>query len=199
MWQDVVSEKPVKISVPINLRKLFPSRTMRNFTYFANIGEPLSAADEPPETTFANVRTMLREMCRPEALISRINPNVSSEKNPLLRAAPLSLKKLVLREAHHILGDNLFTASFSNLGIIRLDPSMEKHILGFDFGLSCSDLIPLNLSMCSYNGTVFMTFSSGIEERDVERVFARSLSSSGIRLTVLTSDPEEGEPHAQMS
>ena len=193
------SDKPVKISVPINLRKLFPSRTMRNFTYFANIGEPLSAADESLETTLSNIKTMLRGMCRPEALISRINPNVSSEKNPLLRAAPLSLKKLVLREAHHILGDNLFTASFSNLGVIHLDPSMEKHILGFDFGLSCSDLIPLNLSMCTYSGTAFMTFSSGIEERDVERTFARSLSASGIPLTVLTSDPKEGGSHAQMS
>ena len=193
------SDKPVKISVPINLRKLFPSRTMRNFTYFANIGEPLSAADEPFETTAENVKTMLRTMCMPESLISRINPNVSSEKNPLLRAAPLSLKKLVLREAHHILGDNLFTASFSNLGIIRLDPTMEKHIRGFDFGLSCSDLIPLNLSMCSYNGTAFMTFASGIEERDVERVFARALSASGVRLTVSSSDQEEGETDAKMS
>lgn len=195
----VDSDKPVKISVPINLRKLLPSNTLRNFTYFANIGEPLSAADEPLEKTLLSVRSQLREKCVPASLIARINPNVSSEKNPLLRAAPLSLKQLVLRQAHHILGDNLFTASFSNLGIIRLDDSMQKHISGFDFGLSVSDLIPLNLSMCSYADSMFMTFSSGIMEHDVERAFIRRLSAEGISMRVFSSEPENGGGNAQMS
>ena len=193
------SDKPVKISVPINLRKLFPSKTLRNFTYFANIGEPLSAADDPMEKTLLSIRTQLREKCVPESLTARINPNVSSEKNPFLRAAPLTLKQLVLRQAHHILGDNLFTASFSNLGIIRLDDSMQKHISGFDFGLSVSDLVPLNLSMCSYTDRVFMTFSSGIMERDVERAFVRRLSAEGLSIEVFSSDPENGGSNAQMS
>ncbi len=193
------SDLPVKISVPINLRKIFPSETLRNFTYFANIGGPLSDRDEPFEETALKIRTSLRAMCRPESLISRINPNISSEKNPFLRAAPLSLKQLVLREAHHILGDNLFTASFSNLGVIRLDDSMRKHISGFDFGLSVSDGIPLNLSMCTYDDTVFMTFSSGIEERTVERSFARKLSGEGLTLRVFSSDPENGGGNEKMS
>jgi len=186
------SDLPVKISVPINLRKIFPSRTLRNFTYFANIGEPLSEKDEPLEETARKISSQLRAMCVPESLISRINPNVSSEQNLLLRAAPLSLKQLVLRQAHHILGDNLFTASYSNLGIIRLDDSMRKHILAFDFGLSCSDLVPLNLSMCTWNDSAFMTFSSGIEERSVERAFVRRLSAAGLKLTVSSSDGDEG-------
>ena len=191
-------EKPVKISVPINLRKLFPSRTMRNFTYFANIGAPLSEDKGSLEETILSVRTQLRAMCAPESLISRINPNVSSENNLLLRAAPLTLKQLVLRQAHHILGDNLFTASFSNLGIIRLDDSMNKHIAGFDFGLSCSDLVPLNLSMCTYADTIYMTFSSVIEETDVERAFARKLSAAGLTLRIYSSDPGKGGHHEDL-
>ncbi len=193
------SDLPVKVSVPINLRKIFASRTLRNFTYFANIGGPLSERDEPFQETAQKIRSMLRASCIPENLVSRLNPNVSSEQNPLLRAAPLSLKQLVLREAHHILGDNLFTASFSNLGVIRLDDSMRKHIRGFDFGLSVSDLIPLNLSMCSFDDTVFMTFSSGVEERDVEKTFARKLSGEGLSLRVFSSDPGNGGGNADMS
>ena len=184
------SDKPVKISVPINLRKLFPSETLRNFTYFANIGEPLAKAAEPLEDTLSYIKTTLRAMCQKEPLTARLNPNVSSEQNPFLRAAPLSIKQLVLRQAHHILGDNLFTASYSNLGIIRLDDSMCRHIKNFDFGLSCSDSIPLNLSMLTYEDTAYMTFSSNIEERDVERVFTRKLSDAGLDLLVRTSDSE---------
>lgn len=186
------SEKPIKISVPINLRKLFPSDTLRNFTYFANIGEPLSNADEPLEATLQYIKANLRATCTRDALVPRLNPNVSSEKNPFLRAAPLSLKQLVLREAHHILGDNLFTASLSNLGIIRLDETMYRHIRNFDFGLSCSDSIPLNLSMLTWGDTAYMTFSSIVEERDVERAFARKLSEAGLELQVWDSDAGKG-------
>ena len=193
------SEKPVKISIPINLRKIFPSDTLRNFTYFANIGEPLANASEPLEDTLAYIKTQLRAMCTREPLVSRMNPNVSSEQNPFLRAAPLNLKQLVLRQAHHILGDNLFTASFSNMGMIRLDESMEKHIQYFDFGLSCSDLIPLNLSMLSWQDTAYLTFSSIVEERDVERSFVRKLSDVGLDVCVLSSDPIDGGAHENLS
>lgn len=193
------SDKPVKISVPINLRKLFPSETMRNFTYFANIGKPLADVDEPLEETVAFVKAQLHAMFQKDALIARINPNVSSEKNPFLRAAPLSLKQLVLRQAHHILGDNLFTASFSNLGVIRLDETMSRHIRNFDFGLSCSDLIPLNLSMCSFGDTACLTFASIIEERDVERVFIRKLSEAGTDVSIWSGGPTEGGRNEKMS
>lgn len=193
------SDKPVKISVPINLRKLFPSDTLRNFTYFANIGKPLSCVDEPLEETLQYIKTQLRATCTRDALVPRLNPNVSSEKNPFLRAAPLSLKQLVLRQAHHILGDNLFTASYSNLGVIRLDDSIAKYINNFDFGLSCSDLIPLNLSMLSWEDTAYLTFSSIVEERDVERTFARKLNDAGLELQVWSSDPENGGKHENLS
>ncbi len=197
------SDKPIKISVPINLRKLFPSKTLRNFTYFANIGETLANASEPLETTLQYIKTNLRAMCQRAPLTARLNPNVSSEKNPFLRAAPLSLKQLVLRQAHHILGDNLFTASYSNLGIIRLDESMYKYIENFDFGLSCSDSIPLNLSMLTWGDKAYMTFSSIIQERDVERVFVRKLSEAGLNIEILSSDEKEkpvtGGNHEKLS
>lgn len=193
------SQKPVKISVPINLRNIFPSDTLRNFTYFANVGEPLANLNEPFEATMETIKAQLHALKQPESLIARINPNVSSEKNLLLRAAPLSLKQLVMRQAHHILGDDLFTASFSNLGRLQLDDSLCKHISGFDFGLSVSDLIPLNLSMVSYADTLFMTFSSGIEETDVERVFARKLRSQGLELEVLSSGSGKEEHHGILS
>ena len=193
------SPKQVKISVPINLRNIFPSDTLRNFTYFANVGEPLSSIHEPFEKTLQSIKEQLKALKQPESLTARINPNVSSEQNLLLRAAPLSLKQLVMRQAHHILGDDLFTASFSNLGQIRLDDSVSRHISAFDFGLSVSDLIPLNLSMLSFSDTLFMTFSSGIEEKDVERVFVRKLSEQGTDLTIYSSEAQNGGENGILS
>ena len=36
-------KKPIKVLVPINLRKLYPSKTMRNFSSYANIGASVIA------------------------------------------------------------------------------------------------------------------------------------------------------------
>ena len=80
---------------------------------------------------------------------------------------------------------------------------MYKHIENFDFGLSCSDSIPLNLSMLTWADKAYMTFSSIIQERDVERVFVRKLSDAGLKLQILSSDaavsPEKGGSHEKLS
>ena len=69
---------------------------------------------------------------------------------------------------------------------------MYRHIRNFDFGLSCSDSIPLNLSMLTWDDTAYMTFSSIVEERDVERAFVRKLSEAGLELQVWSSDAGKG-------
>ena len=50
--------------------------------------------------------------------------------------------------------------------------------------------VPTNEPIHSDGDTAYMTFSSNIEERDVERVFTRKLSDAGLDLEVLTSDRE---------
>ena len=182
----------IRISIPINLRKLLPSDTLRNFTYFANVGVPYSRAGDSLEDLLTTVQEQLHEANRKETILPRITPNVTAEQNPFLKLAPLGLKQIVLREAHHVLGDELFTSSLSNMGLIRLDDSLSEYIDRFEFALSTSDRIPLWLSMLSYKDHMNITFSSTIKEKLVEREFIRGLSAEIDGIVVYTNEIEEG-------
>ncbi len=182
----------IRISIPINLRKVLPSDTLRNFTYFANVGVPYSRAGDSLESLLATVQEQMHDANRKEAILPRINPNVSAEQNPFLKLAPRGLKQIVLRQAHHVLGDELFTSSLSNMGLIRLDDSLNDYIDRFEFALSTSDRIPLWLSMLSFKDSMNLTFSSTIKEKLVEREFIRGLSAEIDGIVVYTNENEEG-------
>lgn len=183
----------VIISVPVNLRKPFPSQTLRNFTFFINVGESFEKKDQAFPVLLEKIKTDFRAQNCKEIFLPRMNPNVSAESNPVMRAAPIQMKQVVLKQAHHIIGDNLFTCSFSNLGVVNVSPLMEPYIQRFDFGLSTSEKIPLNLSMCTFRDQISMTFSASIREKAIEKEFLRFLVLQGLEVTIETSGEEDNE------
>ena len=117
-----------------------------------------------------------------------MNPNVSFEKNAAIRAVPLDVKLAVIRQVHQMIGEDLFTCSLSNIGVIGIPDSMRPFIARFDFGLSTSDKIPVNCSVCSYKGIVSITFSSSIKETTLEKEFFRFLAKDGLQVTIETNE-----------
>ena len=85
--------KPVKVLLPVNLRGLFPSRTMRNFASYVT-----------PEIDPRLGDYSLAEICRivhyrmglendPRMMAAKIATNVASERSAVLRVMPLFVKK----------------------------------------------------------------------------------------------------------
>lgn len=184
----IKSEDIVKISVPINLRAIFPSRTVRNFSFYMNIGEKYQQKDDRFESLLRKVSEQMKEQLQREKILARMNPNVSFEKNAAIRAVPLDVKLAVIRQVHQMIGEDLFTCSLSNIGVIGIPDSMRPFIARFDFGLSTSDKIPVNCSVCSYKGIVSITFSSSIKETTLEKEFFRFLAKDGLQVTIETSE-----------
>jgi NRPS condensation-like uncharacterized protein len=178
----------VKVSVPINLRRLFPSRTLRNFVFYTNVGAPFRELAGDFTKTLALVKDHMRTEVTAEKVLPKMNPNYKSEKDPLLRMAPLDIKQVVLKMAHRIMGDDFFSCSLSNLGVIKLPASMEPFVERFDFILSVSDRVCINCAVCSYQNNLVVSISSGIQERDIERSFFRIMTRQGIPVVIQSTD-----------
>lgn len=174
----------VKISVPVNLRKYFPSQTLRNFSFFFNMAIPFSEKDSSFERILAETISQFKEMNQKDILLKRFSMNVLSERNAFLRIAPLDLKHFAMKKTFEVVGDDLFTCGFSNLGPFILPVSMSKYIERFDFVLSTSATIPLTSSMCSFENTFSISFSSTIQETIIEREFFRFLTERGLVVTI---------------
>jgi hypothetical protein len=182
--EDGVPQLPVKIQIPVNMRKFHPTRSLRNFSLFANASLPLS--EEPPslEAAVAAATEGMRKGHDPEALERMMSLNVATERSAALRPVPLVLKRAALKAAYSVVGDNQFSCALSNLGAQELPPGLAAHVSRFDFVLGRSRVPCVNLGVVGYGGNLVATLSSNMEGRGVERSFFRRLAALGLRVAV---------------
>lgn len=178
---------PVKVSVPVNLRKIFPSQTLRNFFSHVNVGLAFTDGDYSFEGILDVVRGRMREEIQPAKLIEKISANVKAEKNIFMRLVPLPIKNVVLKLALNAYGESLFTCSLSNLGPIPMPEAMAEHLKRFEFVLGPPAMNLLNCSVCSFKDDIIMTFTKAMYETDIERFFFRFLAEKGLDVTIETN------------
>ena len=165
----------LKVSVPIDLRRLFPSRTLRNFP---RLGE--YTFDE----ILVCVKHFMGMYLNEKELRGRFSANVASERSALIRAIPLPLKYLVLKMYYIFLGDRYYASTISNLGVVELAPSMERRVARIDFMPGRALFPRTNCSVVSYAGSTYINFTRTVLESDVEEYFFRHLVKEGIPVFV---------------
>lgn len=189
-------QRPVKVSIPVNMRKLHPSRTLRNFSLFTNA--PLPVADYPPSLDEA-VRAVADAMAKglePAVLDRMMSLNVSAELSPALKPVPLFVKRLAIRAANSFVGENQFTASLSNIGLVELPEAMRGRVTRLDFVLGRSRKGNVNCGVVGYGGKVVVSLSSSVAERDVEEGFFRRLRDLGIDVALEANVGQDGRAGA---
>ena len=168
--------KPITLMVPVNLRNYFPSQSMGNFFGWIEAGHVFTDA-----TTFEEVvrhvgEQFERELVK-ERIAVRMNDYVRLEKNPLLRAVPLEIKKGFLMLGAN-LGSRCITAVYSNIGRIRLPEQYGDYIRHFGFFTSTN---VLQLCSCSYGDKMVLGFTSKLTDDRIPRNFQRILKGHEIK------------------
>lgn len=172
--------KPVKICVPVNLRRFFPTKTLRNFANYVNPGiEPCYGAYSLDEVLKIVSHQMGIELT-PKLLGAKLTTNVRSEQNKVLRYAPLFLKDLVMRAAFFMTGDRKTATCFSNLGNVTLPEEMALFVTRMEFMLGPLSYNPVAIGALSYDGTMYVNITRTIRESELEREFFTRLIKLGI-------------------
>lgn len=177
-------QKAVKICVPINLRRFFPSRTLRNFASYVNPGiDPRMG-----KYTFEEIMSAVHHHMGAEATGKRLNAkftaNVSSERNALLRVAPLFLKNVAMKLAFLSVGDRKTSTILSNLGQVTLPEQMQPYVTRMEFILGPLSRNPVACSALSYADTLYLNITSTLREPALERAFLTRLVRRGIPVCV---------------
>ncbi len=187
---DGIPQLPVKISIPVNMRKTKPSKTLRNFSLFTNASLP--PVEEVPrmEEVVPLVKAAMANGFSEEALDSMMALNVATERSGIIRGLPLFLKRAAIRAAFTIMGDNQISASLSNLGAVSLPEAMESRISRFDFILGRARRAGLNCGVVGYQGKLNVTISCNTLDCSVARNFYRILETGGIAVELAVSGLE---------
>ena len=181
---NVKSQKRIKLLIPINLRQLFPSSTLRNFVMYT-----IPEADPRlGEYTFEELCKLIHHKMGAEFTqkhMSRIiATNVNDEQNPLVRLIPLPIKNMVMKAIFDSVGEKKSCLSLSNLGQVKLPQIMSEYIERFDFILGVQADAPYNCGMLSFGDTVYINFIRNIRDPELERHFYAVLHELGLPVTV---------------
>ena len=179
----------IKVEVPVNLRPIFGSRTLRNFSSYVHLGIDVRNGDLPFRDILEEVRLQKRLYAHPHRLTTRVAANVALEDNLAIRSIPLFIKKPVINFINSHKGDNYCTQTFSNLGRIVLPEAMQKHVRDLDFILGRPKKRSGSCAGVSYGNNLNINFSRKIVEHGFEDAFVRMMADMGIRAGVRHSVP----------
>ena len=167
--------KSIKVLIPVNLRKLFPSQTLRNFAMYTT-----------PEIQPRLGHYSFRDICRqvhhrmgleitPKFMSTMIATNVRSERILAVRVIPLFLKNIIMKAIFDSVGERKSCLSLSNLGAVELPESMRPYVQRMDFILGVQATAPYNCGVLSWGDTLYINFIRNIREPALENAFYRVL------------------------
>lgn len=176
--------KPVKVLVPINLRKVFPSKTLRNFAMYTIPEADPRLGDFTLEELCKLVSHKIGLDNNPKQMGKMIATNVSSERLLVVRLLPLFFKNWVMKAVFNAVGERKSCMNLSNLGVVELPEVMAPYVERLDFILGVQATAPQNCGVLTYGDTIYVNFIRNIQEPDLEARFHRLLQQQEVPVQV---------------
>ena len=188
--RSVRKRKHIRVQIPVNLRNLYPSHTLRNFAMYTT-----------PEIDPRLGEYSFGEICRivhhhmglditTKKMSRRIAANVSSERLLVVKLMPLFVKNLVMKAVFNAVGERKSCLSISNLGMVTVPEAMLPYVERMDFILGPQSTSPYNCGVLSFKDTLYINFIRNIQESGLEYHFYRVLQELGLPVTVQSNRPK---------
>ena len=176
--------KPIKVFLPVNLRKMFPSETMRNFILYAMVGIDPRLGDYEFDDLCQIVAAQMKQQMTEKNMAAMIRTNVASELNPFIMAVPLMLKNLIMKAVFNAVGEKKSCFSFSNLGLVTVPEEYSAYVKRMDFVLGSQATAPYNVSALTYGGKMYLNVTRNASEPVLEREIYAVMRERGVPHTV---------------
>lgn len=173
------SKKPITIMVPVNLRKTFPTKSMRNFVMFVRVILTKAECQSIEKCALIAQRDIQVQTAK-NKLDAFISTTVRAQKNWILKSVPLIVKTAILRIGRMLMRSRQ-TIILSNLGKLDCEPNMglDRYV----FNVNVSKNSTQNIGVVTTNGKTSMAFTRAIEETILPDTFFELLKNDGILVT----------------
>ncbi len=179
-----VRQRPVKIAMPVNLRRFFPTITLRNFITMIYPGVDPRLGEYTFEEIVTQVHNYMRYYINEKLLRGDITTNAATQRNPFIRVVPLFLKDFAVRTFYTKIQDKNSSAGLTNMGALKVPEGMKPYIERFDIYMGQPYSTRTNCAIISFEDILTVNFASSIAETDVERYFFRKLVRDGIHVKI---------------
>lgn len=177
-------QKEISVQIPVNLRRSFPSNTLRNFSLCYSVKLNPNMGEYSFEEMLNQVKLYLRLINNPKELNAMMTANMGLEKNYFMRAMPLFIKKIGIGISFLLTGEQTTSALLTNLGAVTLPDEMAQYVEKFMLMAGPGVLNGARVGAVSYNDTFAATFANIYEDSRIEREFFSFLVKRGIHVKI---------------
>jgi len=179
----------LRIEVPVNLRKKFPSKTMRNFSLFVLPEIDLRLGVYSFDEILKIVTYQLQTGADVKQITRFLSQNVGHEKSPFVRLLPLFIKCIAISAVYKRLGSNQCSGILTNLGRVKLPEEMENLIDAFEVVPTPPNThVKISCAMVTFRNQLRLDFGNISRSTSFEMHFLKYLTESGIPVKILTNN-----------
>ena len=174
---------PVTISLPVNLRNYYPSKTARNFFNSVNVTHVFDS-----EITVEELATEFDESLKSQLTEENVKKQMDSfetmEYVAPVRVVPLFIKQWVVRHFTKK-ANRKVSMTFSNMGVQKPPKTLGERIENYSGFCSTNTIFS---TMFGYGDQLTLGVSSAYMNTGVVKNFVRFLSASGVDITVCATE-----------
>ena len=167
--------KPVRIMVPVNMRKMAGSRTLRNFSLYALP----TLEGHHHKLSFREKCTIisgqLKEQLAKEYQFGVASGNVRTQRLWFYRMLPWQLKRAALRFGYRFFGESNSSLTLTNLGIVKMPEELQDQVVDFQCWMTPRVSSPYGCTILSFGDKLTLNMSRFCPTDELGEKFFRNL------------------------
>ncbi len=178
--QQRTRNKILRIEVPVNLRKFYPTRSMRNFSVYVLPEIDLRLGHYTFEEITETVHHLMQLETDKKLIHKILSRNVGGERNLIVKRIPLFIKSFMLK-TFYSLGTGRYSGVVTNLGRVKFPPEVNRLIDKFIFiPPPPSKKLKINCGVVGFENKIMLSFGNITTSDSLEQRFKDFLNDRGI-------------------
>ncbi len=173
------------IQVPVNMRKFYPSQTLRNFSMYCGV-----RLDIGDITTIEQMIPAIHAQLLEKAGKKPMSQMITATKKLVssVRYVPLAIKQPVAKAVYGFLGDKIFSNTLSNLGVVKLPEAFYEYVQSMDFVLGTAMTNRAECTLVTFGNWATFSISKLTRDPSFEEKLESLLLRDQIPVTMEGSD-----------
>ena len=167
--------KPVRIMIPIDLRRMIGSRTLRNCSLYCLPTMEGHQHDLPFAELCKSFDVQLKEQLSKENQSAMASYNVRTQNAWYFRMLPWKVKSLLLRIGYRFFGESNSSLTLTNLGLVTLPEEMQPYVENFQCWLTPRVSSPYGCTVLSFNNKLTLNMSRFCPTDELGEIFFQKI------------------------
>ena len=177
-------QKEISAQIPVNLRKAFPSESLRNFVLCLRVVIDPTLGEYTFEEILRSVSLQLKLANDKKLINALMTENLKLERHPVLKYLPLPVKNLGVGISFAITAEQTTSTLVSSLGPIKFPEEVEEHIEKLLFFTGAGMVNGSRCATLTFKDKLMFSFSNCYQEADLEREFYTRLVKMGVHVKI---------------